>query len=112
MKKYFDILLISLLLLFTFQYFTGKDNSQNTQTPSGIEITTDARKYKVPAGIFLDIKNNTSEILTFDSCTDLQVFYNGTLKALPEGFCSEVRLAASESATIDYSKIYDDFSQP
>ena len=92
MKKYLDIFLVSLLLLFTFQYFTGKDQTEQKQTLTGIQISTDARSYKVPAGIFLSIENDTSEKFDFNSCSDLQVFHNGTLKTLPEGFCSEVSL--------------------
>jgi len=114
MKKYLDIFLISFLLLFAFQYFTAKEQQTANQTTvtSGVQISTESKSYDVPAGIFLDIKNENAQVLSFNSCSDLQVFFNGTPKKIPDEFCSDIDLPAGETAKIDYTKIYKDFSEP
>lgn len=112
MKKYLDILLISLLFLFAFQYFSQKKIEETKKTESGIYLSLDKKEYSVPASIFLNIQNSSGTGITLDTCKDLQVFYNGASKELPEAFCSEVSLLNTELAKLDYSKIYKEFSEP
>jgi len=109
MKKYLDFLLIFFLIFFTFQFFTNKNETTQEQ---GIAFATNDTKYTVPATIFLSIENNTSETISFDSCENISVNFNGDTLSIPESYCSEITLASNEDAKIDYSTIYELFSTP
>ena len=109
MKKILDFILIFLLVFFTFQFF----QSRNTEvTETGIQFAANETNYKVPAAIFLNITNNTSEQITFNTCDEISILFNGGKKELQDGFCSDVILDPAEKAKLDYSKIYDEFETP
>lgn len=109
MKKYLDFLLIFFLIFFTFHFFTS---NQDSVVPEGIVFSTNDDHYTVPASIFLSVENNTSNPITFDSCKNITVNFNGGTIAIPESYCSEIALTATEDAKIDYSSIYNLFETP
>lgn len=109
MKKYLDFLLIFLLILFTFQFFTSKNQETNS---SEIIFETNQTKYTIPADIFLSVTNHTSEEVSFNSCDNISISYNGSSIEIPDTYCSEVILTTGEEAKFDYSQLYQEFLQP
>ncbi len=109
MKKVLDFLLIFFLIFFTFQFFSS---SKETRVVSGIDLSPSSSSYTIPATVFLNITNNTSENLSFDGCSALSINYAGSKVPLPEGYCGDIALAPSESAKLDYSELHDLFGEP
>jgi membrane protein insertase Oxa1/YidC/SpoIIIJ len=109
MKKYLDILIFTLLFFLLFSYFSGK----NTVAPlDGIQFTTMKSSYKVPAGITGSIVNNTNETLSFNTCENISIRYQGDVVSLPENTCGDVELTSRETYALDLSSEYALFSEP
>ena len=110
MKKYLDFILIFLLILLTFQFFSSKES----QPQQGVVFTTSDNNYTIPATIFLSIENNTSEELRFNSCSDIEITTStdGSTIEIPQSYCSDIALLPGEDAKVDYSKLYETFSTP
>jgi hypothetical protein len=109
MKKVLDFLLIFFLIFFTFQFFSS---SKEAPVVSGIDLSPSRSSYTIPATVFLNITNNTSESLSFDGCSALSINYAGSKIPLPEGYCGDIVLTPSETAKLDYSELHDIFEEP
>lgn len=108
MKKYLDILIFSLLFFLLFSYFSGN----NTQAPlDGIQFTTSKNSYKVPAGIDMTLANNTNETLSFNTCENISIRYNGEKISLPSETCMDVELISRDVYILDLSSQYNLFTQ-
>ncbi len=110
MKKYIDFLLIFLLIFFTFQFFTNKKNPETSTT--GVVFETRDTKYTIPASVFLDIQNNTSEKMSFDWCDAISLTHKWESVSVPPEYCGDINLAPWEKATIDFSYLYTIFEDP
>jgi membrane protein insertase Oxa1/YidC/SpoIIIJ len=109
MKKYLDILIFTLLFFLLFSYFSGNDAA----TPlDGIQFSTAKSSYKVPAGISASVVNNTSELLSFNTCENISIRYNGDKVSLPADTCMDVELASRETYLLDLASQYDMFTDP
>ncbi len=109
MKKYLDILLFSLLFFLVFSYFSGN----KTQTPlTGIIFSSSDKNYSVPAGVQLQISNNTTEIFILETCSDLSLRFNGTLKELPKALCETKTIPPTQQLSLDFAPYYTLFQEP
>ena len=109
MKKYIDILLFTALFFLLFSYFNGKE----LQTPKeGIVFSALENSYSVPAGVQLEIQNNTPDDFQIDICKDISLRRDGTLLEFPKDFCQNLALNPSDSKLIDLSAQYEIFQQP
>lgn len=109
MKKYLDILLFSLLFFFLFSYFTG---SKEEKLMTGVTFTAVDSTLSVPAGIDFLVENNTSEVLNFNTCNDIQSRFQGNILQIPTQICEDVSIPAWLKYTLSYSWYYDSFEEP
>lgn len=111
MKKYLDILIFSLLFFFIFSYFSSP---AEPEIESGIVFETRDDSYKVPAGVVIDITNNTSEAIPLNTCDDISIRNTQSWDQilLLEEFCSDVEIAVRETYTLDLSSQYTRFTDP
>ncbi len=109
MKKYLDILLFTLLFFFIFSYFWGK---QEEVKLDGVKFFTTSKSYKVPAGVGLNIINNTPEVLSFNTCENISLRRSWEAISLPEALCADVVLKPTELYKMDFSNFYKLFLEP
>ena len=109
MKKILDVLLISLLIFMGINLLTADKN----QTPSWEIVFNSVKKsYAIPAAINFELKNSTTEALSFNTCENISVLNNGNTLALPETACKDITVAAWETQIINFAPYYELFSTP
>ncbi len=109
MKKYLDILLFSLLFALLFSYFSEK---KEQTPPETIVFQGMQSSYKVPAGIQLQVQNNTKETLSLDVCQDISLRYEWAQIPLPKELCTKKDLTTGQSFDLDFNPYYTLFSNP
>ena len=109
MKKYLDILVFTLLFFFIFSYFSWK---QTEVALTGVQFSSLSESYKVPAGIQVQVVNNSLDTFSFNSCQDLVVRHTGQALSFPESLCEDIVLTSRESKIIDFSGYYTLFENP
>ncbi len=109
MKKYLDILLFTLLFFFIFSYFTG---DKQAPVKTWIQFQVVDNSLKVPAGIILNVQNNTSEVFKFNTCDNLETRLNGQLIEYPQEFCEDRTVALGETNIINLAPNYELFETP
>ncbi|MGB2110434.1 MAG: hypothetical protein ACPHY8_00395, partial [Patescibacteria group bacterium] len=68
MKKFLDILLISLLIILTINLFFGPEKQQEKELTGNILVETTAKDYSIPATVGLKITNNSAETISLNTC--------------------------------------------
>lgn len=113
MKKFLDILLIVMLTVLVMNLFSSKPQNILNET---IEFSSLHDAYTIPASVWLNITNKTSETVIFDSCSDIQLKYAGSPIVLEnprvkttEPFCREVTLKSWEKFFLDYVNYFEKF---
>lgn len=109
MKKYLDIFLFSLLFFLLFSYFSGNTKKE---IPTGIQFISLENNYSVPAGVILEISNNTSKPLMLDLCKNISLRFNGGLIELPQVFCGSKEVLLWATQVIDFQPYYTLFDEP
>jgi hypothetical protein len=89
MKKYLDILLFTALFFLLFSYFSER----NTPPKEGVIFSSVERSYTVPAGIQLQIENNTQTGFSLNTCRDISIRQDGKLIELPSEVCEDLILS-------------------
>ncbi len=110
MKKFLDILLISLLIILTINLFFGPEKTQEQKLTGDIIVETTAKQYSIPATVGLKITNNSQESLKFNTCENITLNHAGEDIAL-ESDCKDIVIESAESQTINYRdsfKIFND----
>ena len=108
MKKILDIVLIGLLFLVAFNFLSG---DKQASTSSEVLFKTTKSSYSLPASVWFDIKNSTSESLIIDTCENISVIYNGGPIDLWNENCEKVTINPSESKIIDFASSYTAFDK-
>lgn len=106
MKKFLDILLIVLLTVLVINLFSNKPEVKVNDTLS-FKFASD--NYTIPASIILNIKNDTSTWIIFNTCKDLVINHSGKDLVFPDSFCRNIDLASLSGTTINYSSQYNKF---
>lgn len=111
MKKYLDILIFSLLFFLIFSYFS---TPVEQEVPNWIIFETSENAYKVPAALELSITNNTSEILSLNTCSDITVrsSWDGELIQFSEGICDDIDIGLRETYNLDLASEFALFTKP
>lgn len=111
MKKYLDILIFSLLFFLIFSYFS---TPVEQEVPNWIIFETSENAYKVPAALELSITNNTSEILSLNTCSDITVrsSWDGELIQFSEDICDDIDIGLRETYNLDLASEFTLFTKP
>lgn len=104
-KKLLDVLLFVGIFFIIFSFFQKEPVAP---VGGGIELTALEKKYSIPADIFLELKNTSSESVALNTCDNIQVrFLGGELEKFLE--CSDMTIQAGETETFDFSPYYKKF---
>lgn len=110
MKKFLDILLISLLIILTINLFFGPEKQQEKELTGNILVETTAKDYSIPATVGLKITNNSADPIELNTCENISLNHTGEDIELNSD-CKDITIASSESKTINYRdsfKIFND----
>ncbi len=106
MKKFLDILLIVLLTLLVVNLFS--DNTKQTLNNTiNFEFTDSS--YTVPASVWVNVANNTTENIEFNTCSDIKISNSWEELKFWENFCKDIKLSSWEKVLVDYSPEYEKF---
>jgi YidC/Oxa1 family membrane protein insertase len=108
MKKYLDILLFTALFFLLFSYFSER----NTPPKEGVIFSSVERSYTVPAGIQLQIENNTQTWFSLNTCRDISIRQDGKLIELSSEVCEDLILSQWQTQQVDFSRQYELFQEP
>lgn len=106
MKKFLDILLIILLTVLVINIF--KTDEPTILNDTLIFEFSDS-SYTIPASVWVNVKNNTENPITFNTCSDIDIKYAGDNLVFPEDFCDDVTLWSGSWILIDYTNQYESF---
>lgn len=106
MKKILDFIIIFLLVFLIINLFS---NDTDVEQKQEILISATKNSYTIPASVKLNIENNRTQELSFNTCNDFKIKVSWTDIIPSEEFCKDVVLQASEEYQIDYSPEYDKF---
>ena len=109
MKKFLDIILISLLIFMGINLLTWDKEAQLTNE---VTFTTTKSSYAIPASVNFELKNSTAQPLTINTCDNISILHNGNTLTLPEGSCKDITVAAWEKSLIDFASDFKVFSNP
>jgi len=109
MKKYLDIILISLLIFMGINFLTADKQQASTN-----EITFSATKssYAIPASVNFEVKNTTENTLNINTCDSISILHNGNTLELPKESCEDIAILSGEKTLIDFAPYYQSFNQP
>ncbi|MDD3646804.1 MAG: YidC/Oxa1 family membrane protein insertase [Candidatus Gracilibacteria bacterium] len=106
MKKILDIVIIFLLVYLIINLFNTDTSIEPKQE---IVVNSIEKEYTIPASVKIEVENNRTEELKFNTCSDFNLRVSGNNITPSDSFCSDVTLDAGESYVIDYSGVYDKF---
>jgi hypothetical protein len=89
MKKFLDILLIVLLTVLVINLFNP---SQEKKLNNTILFEFDDNNYTVPATILVNVKNNTTGSISFNTCSDIKINNSGKGLEFSKEFCKDITL--------------------
>lgn len=106
MKKFLDLLLIVLLTVLVINIFSADDKKELNDT---VLFNFSDNSYTIPASVWVDVVNNTTEILTFNTCSDINIKYAWENLVFSEDFCKDISINSWEKYLVDYSSEYENF---
>lgn len=106
MKKLIDILIIVWLTILIVNLF-----SNNTKNDLNNEIVFKSAKnsYTTPAGVILNIKNNTLEKISINTCNNIKINNSWKDIIFDENFCKNIEIEPTKEENINYSSEYKYF---
>jgi len=107
MKKFFDILIIFLLVFLTVSLFNKPDERKKEKSDTVISFIEST--YTIPASVQLNVENNWTWSLKINTCTDLKITSLNTPVILDKKDCKDIVLWVTEKKTIDLSSSYKSF---
>lgn len=110
MKKVIDFILIFLLAFLVVSFFQ-KDETQQVLT-GGVSITSAQKSYSVPASVSLIVKNQTADIISFNSCKDIAINSNAwKIDLSGADVCRDISIESWMTENVVYSHEYSSFEQ-
>lgn len=104
--KIINFLMVFLLIYLTATLFFGKQDEKKLSNT--ISLTT-AESYTVPAGVKIEVKNETLTGFSFNTCNDLSIKKDSFI--IKPAVCSDVTLASGSGYKIDLSQEFQKFSE-
>ena len=102
--KIINFMLIFLLTLIVVNLFNW--NNSNTQTiDNTIKFTSVKSDYSVPASLGFQVKNNTANDFSFNTCSDILIKKDSKNITLDQS-CKDITLKSKETKKIDLSNDY------
>ena len=109
MKKILDILIIALLIVLILNLFNG-NKEENLGNGKIIFEVTDG-SYTIPASVGLNIKNNTSENITLNTCDNIKVNLSWENILFTDNFCKDLTVISWEETILDYQDQFASFQE-
>ena len=106
MKKFLDILLIVLLTVLIINLFGDKNERIINHT---LSFEFDDNDYTIPASVLVNVVNNTTWSIDFNTCDDIKITYSGEDLLFTWAFCKDITLTTLSWTVIDYSSEYNLF---
>ena len=111
MKKILDFLIIFLLIFLIVGLFTKGD--EEASITWSLVLSSVSNSYTVPASVQLNVKNQTADDVTFNSCSDIIIKSSAWIVDMSgENVCSDITLTSWESSLVSYSENYAKFENP
>lgn len=109
MKKFLDILLISLLILLTVNLFFGPEEAKKETLSWEVIVETSAKSYTIPAVVGLNITNNSTGSIAVNTCENIVLNHAGEDKVLDKE-CRDIVIQSASTQKIDYTNEYELFN--
>ena len=107
MKKIIDIFMIVWLTLLIVNLFS---NNPQDNLNGDIIFKTSKNSYTTPASVILNIKNNSNENISLNTCENIKINYAWEdIIIKNETFCKDIQVKIWEDKDINYSEEYKDF---
>ena len=108
MKKFLDILLIVLLTVLVINIFSDKWDVKLDNT---LTFEFSDSDYTIPASVLINVENNTTESVNFNTCNDIDIKLAWESIAFSDSFCKDISLESASGTIIDYSSEYSKFQK-
>lgn len=109
MKKFLDILLISLLIVLTIRLFFGPEQPQDKQLTGEILVETTAKNYTIPATVGLNIINNSTGAILMNTCDNISLNHSGVDSKITTD-CENIVIESATKKSITYRDSYQLFN--
>lgn len=109
-KRILDILVYGALFFLIFTFISGLNKKDVID--GSITFETVKNTYRIPAGVDLSFKNNSTQDLSFNTCSDISLRALWEAQYFPESFCEDKTLKSGESLTLDLWEYYEMFEIP
>lgn len=105
--KLINFLLVFLIVFFVLSMFDG--SKKTTKDNWNLIIKSASDSYNVPASVKIDLQNNTAKEISLNTC-DLKIKSSaGIVDLADKTFCRDIKVAASKTQIVDYSKYFSKF---
>jgi len=108
MKKIWDFLIILLLTFLIVNLFVNDNNKKALD--GKIIFSSISSSYSIPASVWLEIKNNSTGSIAFNTCRDIKINNSWEYINFDKEFCKDITIESGKSNKIDYQKEYKKFS--
>lgn len=109
MKKFLDILLISLLIILTVNLFFGPENPQDKQLSGEVVVETTEKSYTIPATVGLNIINSSTGSIALNTCENISLNHAGTDTKISSE-CEDIVIESATTKNINYTNSYNLFN--
>lgn len=105
--KILDFVIIFLLVFLVMQFFVW--DKEKVLTEKVLVKATD-NSYTIPASVWLNIINDSSEPLEFNTCENISITSSWDKIKISEALCQDIKVKSWDKYVVDYASEYEKFN--